>query len=321
MREAVDAGDTVGIVVGIVSPCGPETFAYGRSAADDGPPLDGATVFEIGSTGKAFTGVLLAAMAEAGEGSLPDPIERYLPPDVESPVFEGRSITLLDLATHTSGLPSLPDNFAPADELRPYADYTVEQMYEALGTVALARMPGTVYEYSNFGMGVLGHVLELQSGMTYEELVAAWITGGLGMADTRMTLTDGMEERLAIGYRDGEPFPLWDNPTLAGAGALRSTVDDLLVFLAANLGLTDSGLLDAMRSSHQPAFTVDTALAVGLGWHVLTEGGTTIVEHHGATGGYWCYAGIVEDRRVGVVVLTNSFYDVDGIGRALLRDR
>ena len=90
---------------------------------------------------------------------------------------------------------------------------------------------------------------------------------------------------------------------------------------SANLGLADSGLLDAMRSSHRPAFTVDTALAVGLGWHVLTEGGTTIVEHHGATGGYWCYAGLVEEGRVGVVVLTNSFYDVDGIGRALLRDR
>jgi CubicO group peptidase (beta-lactamase class C family) len=319
VREAVDAGDTMGIVVGIVGPCGAEYFAYGRSAAENGPPLGRDTVFEIGSTGKAFTGVLLAAMVEANLVSMSDPIESFLPPGVQAPFFEGRSITLRDLATHTSGLPSLPGNFAPADEYRPYADYTVEQMYQALGAVELTRPPGAEYEYSNFGMGVLGHLLELQSGMSYEELVAEWITVDLGMTDTRMELTAGMKSRLATGYRHGEPFPLWDNPTLAGAGGLRSTAGDMLEFLAANLGLRESDVLGAMRLSHRPVHVVDPALSVGLAWHLLTEGDDTVVEHHGATGGYWCYAGFVEDRRLGVVVLTNSFFDVDGIGRRLLR--
>ncbi len=318
VRSYVDIEANVGIVMGVVGPCGQDVFAYGASSLEGGRPLDEDTVFEIGSTGKSFTGILLADMVQHNELALSDPIEEYLPADVDVPTYEGRSITLVDLATHTSGLPNLPSNLNPADELRPYADYTFDQMYEELGTVELSTAPGSEYQYSNFGMGVLGHILELHSGMSYEDLVISRITDVLGMPDTRATLTSDMESRLALGYRDKVVFPLWDNPTLAGAGELRSTVRDLLTYLAANLGLQESDLFDAMQLTHQRFHQADDIYGVGLGWHIHHRSYGEVVEDHGATGGYWCYVGFLQDKQVGVVVLTNTFHSVDQIGLDLL---
>jgi D-alanyl-D-alanine-carboxypeptidase/D-alanyl-D-alanine-endopeptidase len=318
VRAKVDAGVNTGIVLGVVSPCGRDVLAYGSSSLEDGRPLDEDAVFEIGSTGKSFTGILLAEMVGDGELSLSDPIEKYLPPRVTVPTYDGRSITLVDLATHTSGLPNLPENFNPADELRPYADYTFDQMYEELGNTKLPAPIGSQYQYSNFGMGVLGHILELRSGMSYEDLVISRITDVLGMPDTRATLTPDMQSRLAIGYRDKAVMPLWDNPTLAGAGELRSTVRDLLTYLSANLGLRESSLYEAMDLSHQPFRQADDAFDVGLGWHIRHRSDGEVVEAHGATGGYWCYLGFIASTQVGVVVLTNTYRSVDEIGLDLL---
>ncbi|MGD2051816.1 MAG: serine hydrolase domain-containing protein [Acidimicrobiia bacterium] len=318
-RREVDEGRSVGIVIGVVSPCGREFFGYGTTEAGGGAPVDEDTVFEIGSTGKAFTGVLLADMVQHGEVSLGDPIEEYLPDDVAAPTFEGHSITLEDLATHTSGLPTMPYNFAPADEFRPYVDYTVAQLGAAVSRVELTEEPGTVYEYSNLAFGLLGYLLSRHSGEDYEQLVETVIAGPLGMPDTAATLTPGMEERLATGYRDGRRMPLWENPTLAGAGDLRSTARDMVTFLAANVGLADTPLAPAMEASHARRFLIGPSLSTGLGWHIRTEDGPEIVEQHGATGGYWCFAGLVEDTQTGVVVLANTFNDVDQIGLDILR--
>jgi D-alanyl-D-alanine-carboxypeptidase/D-alanyl-D-alanine-endopeptidase len=320
VRSYVDQGLNVGIVVGIVTPCGTETYAYGETELSGGQPVDENTVFEIGSTGKVFTALLLADMVERNEVSFDNPIEQFLPSSVTAPTRGGLSITLIDLVTHTSGLPSIPDNFDPIDMNNPYADYTVEQMYEALEQTSLTHKIGSQYEYSNFGMGLLGHILSLRSGMSYEELVVTRIANELGMPDTRVTLTPEMKSRLAIGYRDGEPFPLWDIPTLAGAGALRSTVRDMLTFLAANMGLIESRLYEAMQVTHEPRFRVDASMEVGLAWHIRTLNHTQVVEHHGATGGYWSFAGFIKDTKTGVVVLTNTYHDIDEIGLGLLKD-
>jgi D-alanyl-D-alanine-carboxypeptidase/D-alanyl-D-alanine-endopeptidase len=319
VQRDVDQGLNVGIVVGIVTPYGREIYSYGYTDLSASQPVDENTVFEIGSIGKTFTALLLADMVERHELSFDDPIERFLPDDVIAPTYDGRSIQLIDLATHTSGLPSLPDNFAPADEYNPYADYTLEQMFTALSQTRLTRHIGVAYEYSNFGMGLLGQILALHSGMSYEELVETRITDVLGMNDTRISLTPEMQNHLATGYRDGEQMPLWEIPTLAGAGALRSTVGDLLTFLEANLGLIDSPLYGVMQITHEPRFPVSSSMMVGLAWHIRTEGDLQIIEHHGATGGYWGYAGFVREKQTGVVILTNTFKDIDFIGLALLR--
>jgi D-alanyl-D-alanine-carboxypeptidase/D-alanyl-D-alanine-endopeptidase len=319
IQRDVNQGLNVGIVVGIVTSCGKEIYSYGYTDLSACQPVDENTVFEIGSIGKTFTALLLADMVEHHELSFDDPIERYLPDKVTAPTYDGRSIQLIDLATHTSGLPSLPDNFAPADEYNPYADYTLEQMYIALSQTILKRPIGIAYEYSNFGMGLLGQILALHSSMSYEELVRSRITDVLGMADTRISFTPEMQNHLATGYRDGEQMPLWDIPALAGAGALRSTVSDLLIYLEANMGLIDSPLYGAMQTTQELRFPVSASMMVGLAWHIRIEGDLQIIEHHGATGGYWGYAGFVRDKQIGVVILTNTYKDIDFMGLDLIR--
>ena len=125
-------------------------MSYGQSGT--GRPLDGNTVFEIGSISKVFTALVLADMVRKGELALEDPVAKYLPDTVKVPARNGRQITLLDLATQSSGLPRMPTNFTPKDPANPYADYTIRQLYDFLSGYQLPRDPGERYEYSNLGL-------------------------------------------------------------------------------------------------------------------------------------------------------------------------
>ena len=313
---------SVGIVVGVVGPKGRRVIAYGQLEKGDPRPLDGDTIFEIGSATKVFTSLLLADMVQRGEVALDDPVARYLPPGVTMPERNGRSITLVDLATHTSGLPRVPTNMSPKDPANPYADYSVEQLYQFLSTYKLTRDIASQYEYSNLGGGLLGHVLARHAGMDYEALVRARICEPLGMNNTRITLTPQMRARLAAGHNAAlATVENWDLPTLAGAGALRSTANDLLTFLAANLGYRKSPLAPAMAAMlkvRRP--TGQTGLEVSLGWHIFTTNGMEIIWHNGGTGGYRSFIGFDPKAGIGVVALSNAstLAGVDDIGRHLL---
>src|SRR5262249_10317189 len=152
----------------------------------------------------------------------------------------------------------------------------------------------------------LGHILALRAGTDYETLVRKRICQPLKMDSTRIKLTPEMEARLAKGHDQAlKPVANWDIPTLAGAGALRSTANDLLEFVAANLELTKSPtLLTAMQKTHQPRKDTGVAgLEIGLGWHILKRFNTEIVWHNGGTGGYHSFIGFDKQRRRGVVVL------------------
>lgn len=313
---------SVGIVVGIIGPEGRRIVSYGHLEKGDSRPLNGDTIFEIGSATKVFTSLLLSDMVQRGEVSLDDPVAKYLPIGVKMPERNGHAITLVDLSTHTSGLPRLPTNFMPKDPANPYADYSVEQLYQFLSSYQLTRDIGSQYEYSNLGGGLLGHVLALRAGMTYEALVKSRIGDPLDMNSTRITLSPEMTARFAAGHNQAlETVKNWDLPTLAGAGALRSTANDLLTFLAANLGYTKSTLsraMAAMLSVRRP--TGQPGLEIALGWHIWTTSGKEIIWHNGGTGGYRSFIGFERKTRIGVVVLSNAFTTagVDDIGRHLL---
>jgi CubicO group peptidase (beta-lactamase class C family) len=313
----------VGIVVGVVEPQGRRVVAYGSLNQGDPRPLNGDTIFEIGSATKVFTSLLLADMVQRGEVALTDPVAKYLPAGVKVPERGGRAITLVDLSTHTSGLPRLPSNLQPKDSANPYADYTVEQLYQFLSTYELPRDIGSQFEYSNLGGGLLGLALARRAGMDYEALVHSRITKPLGMSSTGITLTPEMRARLAVGHNDKlVTVPNWDLPTLAGAGALRSSVNDLLTFLAANLGYVKSPLapaMAAMLSVHRPT-GAPRAGEIGLGWFIAKPAEEEIVWHNGGTGGYRSFIGFDAKTRVGVAVLSNTFTvsGVDDIGMHLL---
>ena len=321
--DRIDAQhQSVGIVVGVIGPEGRRVVAYGLLEKGDPRPLNGDTVFEIGSMTKVFTSLLLADMVQRGEVALDDPVAKYLPASVKMPERNGRQITLVDLATHTSGLPRLPTNLTPKDPGNPYADYTVAQLYQFLSSYQLTRDPGAQYEYSNLGGGLLGHVLALRAGMSYEALVRSRICDPLGMNDTRITLTPEMKARMAVGHNQQlESVENWDLPTLAGAGALRSTANDMLTFLAANLGYVKSPLAPAMAAMlkvRRP--TGMPGLEIALGWHIRTIDDKEIVWHNGGTGGFRSFMGFDPAARTGVVALSNTFttIGVDDIAMHLL---
>ncbi len=303
---------SVGIVVGIIEPRVRRIISYGTLAKDNTRPVDGDTVFEIGSITKVFTSLILADMVQRREVALTDPIAKYLPPDVRVPERSGHQITLEDLSTHTSSLPRLPNNMKPADPANPYADYSIDQLYQFLSNYTLPRDIGSQFEYSNLGGGLLGHILARRAGMDYEALVRSRILVPLKMSDTSITLTTAMQTRLAAAYDSSlNPAKNWDLPTLAGAGALRSTANDMLVFLAATLGYTDSPLAPAMaamlKESRPAGPTVgDAKIEVGLAWMTTTRGNAQIVWHNGGTGGYRSMIAFDPKKRVRIVALSNA---------------
>jgi CubicO group peptidase (beta-lactamase class C family) len=301
-----------GIVVGLLDASGARRIVAAG--------VDTGGVFEIGSITKVFTAALLEDMIEKGELRLDDPVAKLLPQSVRIPTRGDRQITLLDLATHSSGLPRMPSNFAPRDSENPYADYSVDQMYAFLSGYQLTRDIGAQYEYSNFGMGLLGHALALKARMGYEELVRRRVLVPLGMRQTAITLTPALRAKLAPGHNgEGRAVSNWDLPTLAGAGALRSTASDMLTFLAANVDSTETPLSRTLRQTHgERHATNNPALKVGLGWHILARPAGNIVWHNGGTGGYRTFIGFDPVRRVGVVALSNLDASVDDIGYHLL---
>lgn len=307
-----------GVVLGLIEADGSRRVLALGDAGAGAEPLCEESVFEIGSITKAFTGILLAEMHGRGEVDMSAAAQAVAPEGLTIPERGGKAITLELLATQRSGLPRLPDNMRPEDPTNPYADYSVEQLHAFVSEHVLTRDPGAAYEYSNLGSGLLGHLLAHRAGKGYEELLRERILGPLGMEATGIELRPEMRSRLAIGHDpSGEPAPNWDLPTLAGAGALRSNLSDMLDFLAANLGEPQDALGQAMRESHR-ARNFAGEPKVGLGWHLLEAEGRTVVWHNGGTGGYRAFAGFDPDRGIGVVILNNSTSSPDDIGFHLL---
>jgi D-alanyl-D-alanine-carboxypeptidase/D-alanyl-D-alanine-endopeptidase len=319
LKERVDAGKNKGIVAATIASDGHVTYsAYGVSGGAS--PLGPDSVFEIGSITKVFTGTLLVEMADRGEVALADPVAKYLPDGVRMPSRNGRAITLLDLATHSSGLPRLMNNLLPVDARNPYATYSERNLYDFLSNHELRRDIGAQYEYSNVGVGRLGHALARRAGKSYEVLVTERILKPLGLTNTAITLSDRMTAHLALGHDPaGAVVPNWDLPTLAGAGALRSTARDMVTFLKANLDPNAGRLHTLMQTTHESRVKTQNAnVDVGIAWHIRRSAAQTITWHNGGTGGYRSFIGFDKAHRTGAVVLTNSARSADDLAIDLL---
>ncbi len=318
LRDRVESKRSTGIVVGLLEPDGrTRVIAYNERTHGE-PVFDARSVFEIGSITKAFTGSLLADMVSRGEVKLDDPVSKFLPANVRMPSRGGKPITLLDLATQTSGLPRLPSNLRPAAMNNPYANYTVGDMYAFLSSYELPRDIGAQFEYSNLGVGLLGHALALRAGKSYEALVKERILDPLGMTSTSITLSTELKARLVAGHDPaGAVVGNWDLPTLAGAGALRSSVEDMLKFMAAHIDSTATPVSKRIQLAVKPHRKTPGG-EIGFAWMMVRRPDRTIVWHNGGTGGYRTYAGFDPKNRRGVVVLTNSAIAADDIGMHLL---
>jgi CubicO group peptidase (beta-lactamase class C family) len=215
-------------------------------------------------------------------------------------------IRFVDLATHTSGLPSAPANLHPADPLNPWGDYSVDDLYAFLNGYALRDAPGTRFVYSNIGEGLLGLALALRDKTAYADGVRARIAKPLGLVDTTYELSPSQQARLAPGY-DGDQnvIEAWSfTEATAGAGELLSTVNDLLKYAAAQAGIIDSPLRGVMALSQKPIHTIDAqGDMIGLNW-IISPG--NIVWHNGAAYGAGAFVGFDPDKHKAVVLLTDT---------------
>jgi len=299
---------SVGIVVGVIEDRGERIVPEGALNQGDPRPLSGTTTFEIGGLTSVFTALLLADMSKRGEVVLSDPVSKYLPAGVALPSQADQQISLADLATHTAGLPLMPANLHAKNPANPYADYTEKDLYQSLTNYKLVGRLGVDYNYSNVGIGLLALALSRRAEQTYETLLRTRIFDPLGMKNTGISTTPEMKAQFAVGHNSYlQPVGYWDPGVMAGAVGLKSTAQDLLTFVEAELGYRQTPLAGAMAvmlSLRKP--TRYAGLELALGWHVLSTSATQIVWDNGGTGGFRAFMGFSPRSKVGIVVLSNT---------------
>jgi CubicO group peptidase (beta-lactamase class C family) len=306
------------LVVGVLNGPSREIHVFQREGLIDTETAR-KLLFEIGSITKVFTSALLADMVRNREVNLEDEITKFLGDKLptNSPAAK---ITLLQLATHTSGLPRLAPQTYRTVFLRgvsnPYRDFSEQDLLQFLSKCKNLQ-PTNTAKYSNLGMDLLSYVLSLRCGESFEHVLRQRICLPLGLHDTVMTLGDEQARRLVPGHSaNGRTVPNWDFQ-FGGAGGLYSTVDDLLTFLEANLGQIDADITESLQLCHVPSAIKlsGTENVIGLNWLIQPSG---ITWHNGGTGGYRSFIGFSKQKGIGVVVLSNYAVSVDDIGFAVL---
>ena len=283
---------------------------YGTIYKDSGNSVDSGTVYELGSITKLFTGILLAEAVNAGEVKLSDPIQDYLPTGIAAPIYKGKTISLVNLATHRSGLP------------RDLNADSFTDLYIWLNGYQLGIAPGSEYVYSNLGYSILGDILARNENSDFGTLAFQSVSQPLGLLDTREVLTDDQVSRLAKGYGyDGSPAEYEPNSgPMSSAGYLHSTLKDMTRFLVENMQ-PDSVPLSASLKLAQTMQSVGRNPGTGtaLGWEIDDPGEPDErLYKGGATLGFSSYISLAKDGSSGFILLTNGQY-IDNLALPMAR--
>lgn len=276
-------------------------------------------IFEIGSISKVFTGLLLAQAVERNEMSLDDTIGVLLKASVAFGSKRTASITLRQLVTHTSCLPRLPENPNMVPAASQITSYGRAQLWNVLGSLAVPRQSPCASEYSNFGMAVLAELLSQHAGRPWDELVRTRITEPLGMHNTFVRIPKRHASRLAEGFVRDVPADHWATDAFAGAGGLRSTATDLLIFSKALL----KGRQGPLGPAAERLVTELAAYGAGtarIGYAViLPTSPTRVWAHNGITGGHVAEWIVWPQQRESVVILVSNLASpARGIARSLI---
>ena len=304
----VNQDRTLAVVVGIVSHDQSSFFCYGHPFPQTDAAATPDTIFEIASASKVFTTTLLAQMVENGLVELDEPVGNLLP-EVK---HLSTKITLLSLATHTSGLPAMPSNLlwhTVRNPKNPYAAYSDKDLFQFLNSYKTQSTPiPAPYSYSNVGYAVLSHALANRLGQTFEMAIETKVCQPLGLKDTAFRLKSEQRQRLAPGFSSpGRSTSNWELGALEGAGGLLSSARDVVHFIQAHLGVV-GGLTERVRTlSHTPKARITPKSQIALGWTVdeIDSGTAQICWKDGAAAGYRSFLGFNQEKEFGVVVLTN----------------
>ena len=325
-------GNPNATIIGIIQNGERSIYSYGDAGLGSGPPLPN-TIFEIGSITKTYTATLLSQFIMEGLVSLDDPIDMFLPDTVDPPIFNGQQISLRHLVTNTSGLPREIYNF-DIDFNIVWSELKDEDLYAFLNDISRQAYPfddytngnelkslGTTFRYSNVGMAILGHILELVSGKKYEELVEERICSELNMSDTKAytDLTQEQKDRIPKAYNLNQyeqELPR-DMGAYVGTGGLLSTMDDMMNYLEANME-GSSLLSQSMKKCHEGIYNEGEldgqfpgreADAIGMAWLISYQGSDTILWHDGGYN-HLSYMKFNTTKKVGIVAFSNTVTEV-----------
>ena len=299
------------MVIGIIDRDGSRIFTKGKLDNGTDQLATEETLFEIGSITKVFTSLLALELDREGLLSLDDPAEKYLPKGMKVTRYQNQQITIRNLAVQDSGLPFHPPNPPSEDWREGVENYTMQLLREHVASFPLTIAPGTRFQYSNVGMSVLGHALAGAAEKDWQTLVVERICNPLGLNNTRWQLTPDQEARFAMGHNEnGEPNGHLKLEVMAAAGALRSTVSDMLSFVGANLGFTTSRLSPLFTEMQQIQHEGDRVFGrTAIPWvdmNVYNPPGSHLMGHSGGTTGGTAFIGFDILRKRGVVVLSNQ---------------
>ena len=321
---------TNALVVGIIHGNTSRFYRFGSIRPDTSikPKLN--NYFEIGSITKVFTTMILQDQINKGRLKFDKPAASYLPDSLNMPTKAGKAITLKHLATHTAGLPKIDFAYYQTEEgqkhqYNPYSAYDKSDLYQFLEEVSLKSKPGKKVHYSNMGMALLGHILEISTGKSYKQLIAQY-TEEMGMPKTATELRPREQKHYLQGYNNaGLKTPHWDFKIVAPAGAIRSTPKAMMRFAKINLGQIETPYNEALNQAHQPRLEIkrknDTTGNMGLGWMISGKeiAGDNMVFHAGGTYGFSAFLGLLKSRNSGVILMANTFGGLSKMGIEILK--
>jgi len=313
-RQRVDLDETPGIALAWIENGQRHFASFGVASLETKMPVTSKTLFEIGSITKTFTCSAFSWMVQHQELGLQDRAQVHLPSSIVLPQKNGKSITLLQLATAHSGLPRMPGNFSPEDPTNPYIDYTDKELTAFLNNCELKNEPGALYEYSNLGMGLLGYILTQTRNQTYSQLIHQILLKPLQMRETYIS-GEVKNKWVATGYLDKNPAKAWTwtgKSVLTGAGGILSNAEDMMTFVEAQWNTGQPDLATAFHAAQQERSEAGSdSLQIGLGWHIRKH---QIIWHNGGTGGFRSFVGFDPANKRGIVILTNSTTGADDLG-------
>ncbi len=348
-----------GLVIGIIREDETMIKTYGKMSKTDKRALDANSIFEIGATTSVFTTTLMQLQADKNKFQQDDPVQIYLDLDTNIPAYhplkcvnvnlvpniqnddpvggqvyrcyedphaKPECITFCDLATHISGLPHSPKGWFRWKALgknkldNEFKDFTVEKYFTKLQGLKLEYVPGTKYIHSDFGIALLGNAMSKISGLSYEELLIQELLKPLGMKNTRLTFSQNTELPIVPGHnRKGKQVAPWNFDAMAPAGGLKTSMNDLLIFVNANLNPPNKDLENAFAEVQQNKVDLifgknGRPTSIGYGWYtskLTPESNVPVVWTNGGTGGFRSFIGFIKDTNTAVVILSNSANSVD----------
>ncbi|MDP5208221.1 serine hydrolase [Microbulbifer sp. 2205BS26-8] len=303
-QDRIDKGYHLGTVIGVIDRNGPRYYGFGRLSLEGNAKPDENSIFEIGSITKPVSATLMAILDGSGDILLQATAADFMPVLSKSADPDG-AISITDLLNHTSGFARDPLDIDAEDDHR-FQNYSLDQFHQFLAGYKPEAKPGS-YSYSNLGYMIIERAVEQSLETDFETLMHKRLLEPLMMSDSHFAVPDEKQPRLVTGFRQGAETDALDLGHYSSFGGLRSTAQDMLHFIGAQIGVYKTPM-DAAIKETQRIRLRDGKKVLALGWEVMErhESGKTLYFHRGGTNGFVSLAAFDLENQKGVIVLVNG---------------